>query len=69
MLDKFLFQLVLDILRSLIVDEMSRHVRRAIWRLIAAGREKHSRGVLVGIRQRTRERLLHRIRTELDEKV
>jgi len=65
MLDLFV-QFILELLRALLVDALSGHVRRRVTRMFIA-RPTNCRGVLLGVHRRTRERLLHRLFTELEQ--
>ncbi len=67
MLENPFVQFVLELLRALIVDEMSGHVRRKMTRLFIARKSHDLHRVIWGIHRRNRSRLLHRLLTELDE--
>jgi hypothetical protein len=61
MLDLF-FQFVVELLRALLIDELSGHVRmRWAQRRLA----RKSRAILK-VHRRNRDRLLHKLRTEID---
>jgi len=61
MLD-LLLQLAVELMRALLVDELSERVREKLRRR-RGGRDAHS--VLLGIHMRNRERLLNRLVTEI----
>jgi len=67
MLENSFFQFVLELLRALLVDELSGHVRRRLRRLLPGRRAPDCRRVILGIQRRTRNRLLHKLFTEEDE--
>lgn len=64
MLDNLFAQFVLEFLRALLVDELSGHVRWRVKRLLV-GRSASCRRAILGAQRRTRDRLLHRLLTEL----
>jgi len=67
MLDNLFLQFILELLRALLVDELSGHVRSRIARWCRArGADNGSRAIL-GVHRRNRDRLLHKLRTELEE--
>ncbi len=61
MFDLFL-QFALELLRALLIDELSEHVRM---RLVQRRRARRSRAILT-VHRRNRDRLLHRLRTGAD---
>jgi hypothetical protein len=65
--DNFFLQFILELFRALLVDGLSGHVRRrfAGW-FRARGADNGSRAIL-GVHRRNRDRLLHKLRTELEE--
>jgi hypothetical protein len=65
MLDNPIVQLALELIRALIVDELSGHVRRGISRLLPDRPAKHSRLIIL-MKRRQRDGLLHRLRTGRD---
>jgi hypothetical protein len=65
MLD-LIVQFILELFRALLVDALSGHVRRRLMRMFIA-RNTNCRGVLLGVHRRTRERLLHRLLTEIEQ--
>ena len=67
MFENPLIQFILEVLRALIVDELSVRVRRRVSRLIPFRSTPDYRRVIMGIHQRNRKRLLHRIFTALEE--
>ncbi len=66
-MDNRILEFVLELLRALIVDEMSGHVRRQVRRLVNVGNGHNYHRVIRNIHQRTRSRLFHRLYTERDE--
>lgn len=67
MLDNLFVQFILELLRALLVDELSGHVRRCFagW-FRARDADQGSRAIL-GVHRRNRDRLLHKLRTEMEE--
>jgi hypothetical protein len=65
MLENSFLQFVLELLRALLVDELSGHVRRRLRSLLAKGAGRSR--VIRGLHRRTRARLLHKLFTEEDE--
>jgi hypothetical protein len=59
-------EFMLELIRSLLVDEVSRHVRRGVKRALSE-RFTCSRDMIRFVQRRNRERLLHRLFTELEE--
>jgi hypothetical protein len=66
MLD-LLLQFGLELVRALLVDELSGRVRRRLINLISARRSSDGRRTILDIHRRTKERLLHRLLTEREE--
>ena len=64
MLENSFLQFILELLRALLVDELSGHVRRRLRRLLTGRGAPDCRRVILGIHRRTRNRLLHRMFTE-----
>jgi len=64
MLENSFLQFVLELLRALLVDELSGHVRRRLRRLLTGRGAPDYRGVILGLHRRTRNRLRHRMSTE-----
>jgi hypothetical protein len=67
MLDDLFVQFLLELLRALLVDELSGHVRRRI-RWFLKG-DATFRRTMAGVHRRTRAQLLHRLLTEIEEDV
>ena len=64
MLENSFLQFALELLRALLVDELSGHVRRRVRRLLTGRGAPDYCRVILGIHRNTRNRLLHRIFTE-----
>jgi len=65
MLDDLFAQFLLELLRALLIDELSGHVRRRIrWFIKGDGTFRRT---MAGIHRRTRAQLLHRLLTEIDQ--
>ena len=64
MLD-LLLQFAVEFLRALLVDAVSGHVRWRMSRMLIT-RDANLRRVILGVHRRTRERLLHRLLTEME---
>ncbi len=60
-------EFALELLRALLVDELSGHVRRGITRLFVARKPHDFHRIIWNIHRHNRSRLLHRIFTELDD--
>jgi len=67
MSDNPLAQFILELIRALLVDELSGRVRRPLARLLCRRGERGCRQVILKIHQRNRDRLLHRLLTEREE--
>ena len=67
MFDNLFVQFLLELLRALLVDELSGHVRRRI-RWFFKG-DATFRRTMAGVHRRTRAQLLHRLLTEIEEDV
>ena len=65
MLDDFFAQFLLELLRALLVDELSGHVRHRIKRFFED--DATFRRTMAGIHRRTRAQLLNRLFTERNE--
>jgi hypothetical protein len=68
MLD-LLLQFTVELIRALLVDELSGHVRKSVrfWR---AGRQSYgSNGLRWRVNQRNRERLLNKLLTEIEDEL
>ena len=63
------FQLVIDLLRALLVDELSGRVRRRLARWLGWRGARDSRRAILRIHRRNRERLLHRLFTEIEDEL
>lgn len=59
------FQFILELVRALLVDAVSGHVRGRMSRMFIT-RNANLRRVILGVHRRTRERLLHRLLTEME---
>ena len=66
MFENSFFQFVLEILRALLVDELSGRVRGRSLRWFRQRGNRDCRHVLLGLHRRNRDRLLHRLRTGAD---
>ena len=66
MLD-LLRQFALEVLRALVVDELSGHVRRNLRRF--SNRGASTTGAIFSVHRRNRDRLLNRLLTELAEEL
>ncbi len=60
-------EFMLELLRALLVDELSGHVRRRITRLFVAPKPHDFHRIIWNIHRRNRSRLLHRMFTEMDD--
>ena len=69
MLGRILFQFVVEILRALLIDVLSDHVRRRIAVLLNIHLPGSRRSVAERTHHRNRERLMHRLRTEVAEEL
>jgi len=67
MFDNPLAQFILELVRALLVDELSGRVRRPLARLRCLRGERGCRPIILKIHRRNRDRLLHRLLTEQDE--
>jgi hypothetical protein len=56
-------QFLVELLRALLVDELSGHVRRRLRRSLTRRGAADCRRVILGIHRRTRDRLLHKLFT------
>jgi hypothetical protein len=65
--DNFFLQFILELFRALLVDGLSGHVRRRIARWFRARGADNGRAALLGAHRRNRDRLLHKLRTEMEE--
>lgn len=63
MFDNLFIQFVLELLRALLVDELSGRVRRRLLGLIRKRGACDSRRIILGLHRRDRDRLLHKLRT------
>lgn len=68
MLD-LLVQLAQELIRELIVDELTGHVRSKIGGYLNRRRRGISRRAVLRMHRRNRDRLLNRLLTEIEEKV
>jgi len=62
-------QFVLELIRALLIDELSGHVRKGLARLLPKRRERDCRSAVLNAHRRNRDRLLHRLRTEVKEEL
>jgi hypothetical protein len=60
-------QFAVELIRALLVDELSGRVRKRLRRMLARRTQNDGRGIIWSIHQRTRQRLLHRMFTEPDD--
>ena len=68
-MENLAFQFVLELVRALLVDELSGHVRGRFRRLLAKRAAQGLRGAVSAIHRRNRQRLLHRLLTEIEEEL
>ena len=61
-----LLQFLLEIVRALLVDELSARVRERIRRVAAKRGSPNIRHAILGVHHRNRERLLNRLITEAE---
>ncbi len=66
MLDLFL-QFVQELARAILVDELSGRVRRHLTRWFGSQDATDCRRAVLGVHRRNRDRLLHRLITEIDQ--
>lgn len=67
MLDNRVIEFVLELMRALLIDEPSGHVRGGLAKLFARRRTNDSRRAIMSVHHNNRKRLLHRLLTEPDE--
>ena len=60
-------EFMLELVRALLVDELSGHVRRRLGRILARRAARDSRRIILRVHQRNRQRLLNRMFTEPHE--
>lgn len=65
MLD-LIVQFALEVIRALLVDELSGRVRRGLTTCLGVRNAAGSRRFKIRVHRRTRERLLHRLFTDLN---
>lgn len=65
MFENPLFQFVVELLRALLIDVLSGHVRARLSRIFPTRRQSYRRALLA-MHRRHRERLLNRLHTEED---
>jgi hypothetical protein len=66
MLDLFV-QFVIELLRALLVDELSGHVRRKVYGWFGRCAAKDNKQVLLAIHRQNRNRILNKLLTEIGE--
>ena len=66
MLD-LLIQFVLELLRALLIEELSGRVRKRLARLSVTTRIRNGRQAFWVVHRRNRDRLMHKMLTELEE--
>lgn len=69
MLGNLIAQFVLELLRALLVDELSSRVRQRLRQMLAMRHSRKYRRIVFEIQRRTRARLLHKMFTEPDKKL
>jgi hypothetical protein len=69
MFDNSFFQLVIEMLRALLVDELSGRVRRRLARWLGWRGAHDSRRAILRIHRRNRDRLLHRLFAEIKDEL
>jgi hypothetical protein len=62
-----LLQFLLELVRALLVDELSGRVRKRVGRLLGRRIPRGLRGVLLHVHKQNRDRLLHKVYTEAAE--
>ena len=62
-----LIQFVFELLRALLIDELSGHVRRKLARWSGTGRIRNGHQAFWVVHRRNRDRLMHKMLTELEE--
>ena len=67
MIIDLILQFAVELMRALLVDELSGRVRKRFIGMIAKGRPAGGRETLWGLHRRNRDRLLHRLRTEPED--
>ena len=65
--DNFFLQFILELFRALLVDGLSDHVRRRFAGWFRARGVGDVNLAILGVHRRNRDRLLHKLRTELEE--
>jgi hypothetical protein len=65
MFENILLQFIVELLRTLLADELSGHVRKRIRRFVA--RRNRSGRAFARVQRRTGDRLLNRLFTELED--
>jgi len=68
MLD-LLLQFIVELIRALLVDELSGHVRRGVNRWRASRETQSSIGLFWRVNRRNRDRLLNKLLTELEDEL
>lgn len=63
MLDNRIVEFVLELARALLIDELAGHVRAGLAKLLSQCQTNDCRQVNARVHRRTRQRLLHRLRT------
>lgn len=66
MLD-LLVEFIVELVRALLVDELSGRVRGRIHRFVAKRGASDVRRAILGVHRRNRDRLLHRLLTEITD--
>src|ERR1035437_6459720 len=66
MFDNLFLQFVMELLRALLVDELSGRVRGRLLRWCGKRGARDCRQVILGLHRRNRDRLLHKLRTGAD---
>lgn len=60
-------QFALELIRTLLVDELSGHVRRGLSHLLPKRSTRNYRRAILNVHRRNRDRLLHRLHTEVKD--
>ena len=69
MLENFVAQFVLELVRALLIEEMSSRVRRPLVRLLARHRSRRRGRAFLTVHRRNRDRLMHRLFTEMEDEL
>ncbi len=67
MLDNRFAEFILDLMRALLIDELSEHVRDGLTKLFERRKASDGRRAILTVHHKNRKRLLHRLLTELGQ--